>query len=291
MAGRHCVLIVNPTSGSYSPHGIDAVMSALRQRGYSIELLLTGSAADAPLFARRICAEEAEPLIIVGGGDGTINGVLNGLTPGRGTLGILPLGTANVLTWELGIRSLEDSVHRIVRRETRNLAVGLIEAEGKRTYFTLMAGIGFDGAVVEDVRLEEKKRLGKGAYLLAALRRLAAWDRELQQIQVDGREMGCHSAVVCNGARYGGNFVLAPAADILAPGFQVVCIGSDRRRAYAKLAFDLVRGQGPRGGGITTVPARIVEVPGTTAIQVDGDYWGHGPCRITAVENFVKIIV
>lgn len=266
-------------------------MITLRQQGKFPELLLTRCAEDARLFARRICREEAEPLIIVGGGDGTINGVLNGLIPGKGTLGVLPLGTANVLAKELGIRSLEEAIRRITGGEARTMAVGLLEAQGEKRYFSLMAGIGVDGAVVEDVRLGEKRVVGKGAYLLAAMRRLTAWDREPLRIRADGREVECHSAVVCNGARYGGDFVLAPTADIFTPGFQVVCIRGCTRRTYARLALDLFRGRVQMNPGIITFPASLLEISVPKAVQVDGDYVGRGPLRITAVENFVRVLV
>lgn len=265
-------------------------MITLRQQGKFPELLLTRCAEDARLFARRICREEAEPLIIVGGGDGTINGVLNGLASGKATLAILPLGTANVLAKELGIRSLEEAILRITGGEARTMAVGLLEAQGEKRYFSLMAGIGVDGAVVEDVRLGEKRVVGKGAYLLAAMRRLTAWDREPLRIRADGREVECHSAVVCNGARYGGDFVLAPTADTFTPGFQVVCIRGCTRRTYARLALDLFRGRVPSGPGITTFPARLLEISTAKAVQVDGDYVGRGPLSIAAVENFVRVL-
>lgn len=286
-----CFLIVNPTSGNYSRPRIDEIMASLRDNGLQPELLLTRCAADAGLFARRVCVEEAEPFIVVGGGDGTINGVLNGLAPGKGTLGILPFGTANVLAKELGIRSLEDAVRKILGGEARTMSVGLLEVQGEKRYFSLMAGIGFDGAVVEDVRLGEKRVVGKGAYVLAAMRRLAAWDRELLRIRADGREVGCHSAVVCNGARYGGDFVLAPTADIFTPGFQVVCIRGCVRRTYARLALDLFRGRVQMNPGIITFPASLLEISLPKAVQVDGDYVGRGPLRITAVENFVRVLV
>lgn len=288
---KRCFLIVNPTSGSYSQQKIERVMTALQGHGLVPELMLTGSAADAPLFARRICAEEAEPFIVAGGGDGTINGVVNGLVPGRAMLGVLPFGTANVLARELHIKSLDDAVQKLVRGEMRRLQVGLIEARGERKYFFLMAGVGFDGAVVENVRLGEKKIIGKGAYLLSALRTLAAWDRQQMEIRADGRVVECHGAVVCNGAKYGGDFVLAPAADIFTPGFQVVCVRGAKRRTYLKLALDLVAGRAPQGKDIAVFTARELEISGNKAIQADGDYCCHAPVRITAVEDFVRVIV
>lgn len=289
MAER-CFLIVNPTSGGYSRRVIAEVMTSLERAGKVPELLLTRCAEDAGLFARRICEEEAAPLIIVGGGDGTINGVLNGLLSGKATLGVLPIGTANVLAKELGIRSPEEAVRKIVGGEVRNLAVGLLEVQGEKRYFSLMAGIGFDGAVVEDVRLGEKRVVGKGAYVLAAARRLASWDKELMLLRADGKEVECHSAIVCNGARYGGDFVLAPAADIFAPGFQVVCIKESARRTYARLALDLLRRRLPTGAEICIFPAHQLDISAPKPVQVDGDYVCRGPLRITAVENFARVL-
>jgi YegS/Rv2252/BmrU family lipid kinase len=266
-------------------------MSVLERGGLVPQLLLTGSAADAPLFARRICETETEPFIIVGGGDGTINGVVNGLVPGRGTLGLLPLGTANVLAKILDIQTMEGAVAKILRGETRPLSVGLLEATGVRRYFFLMAGIGLDGAVVKGVRLAEKRAVGKGAYLLSALRQLTDWDRKLLEIRTDCGKIECHSVIVCNGAKYGGDFVLAPEADIFAPGFRLFCVKGNRRRTYLWLALAMAVGRIPAGNDFASFYARDLEVSGSKAVQVDGDYCCHAPLRITTVENFVRVIV
>lgn len=286
-----CTLIINPTAGSYSERTIAEVTALLEGSGFVPEVLLTRSAGDATLFARRVCAEQETPFIIAGGGDGTVNGVLNGLAPGRATLAVLPLGTSNVLARELGIGSVADALARIVAGKTRPLSVGLLEREGERRYFFLMAGIGFDGAVVEGVRLGEKKWLKQGAYLLSALRCLRNWEREQMEIVADGERRACHSAVVCNAARYGGDFVLAPGADIFTPGFRVVCVTSADRRSYLRLALNLFAGRGVAGAGVKVFTARELAVSGSRPIQADGDFIGRGPAVIRAVEGFARIIV
>src|SRR6185369_8848211 len=201
---RRSFLIVNPTSGSFSPDRLEQVRTALRRGGLEPELLQTRSAQDAALFAARICAEERAPLLLVAGGDGTVNGVLNGLAPGVATLGVIPLGTSNVLARELRIDSLEDALARVVRGASRPISVGELECAGEKRRFLLMAGVGVDGAVVQGVRLAEKRRFGKGAYLLSALRLLRAWDGSELQVAGAGGSRSCHSVIVCNAARYGG---------------------------------------------------------------------------------------
>jgi YegS/Rv2252/BmrU family lipid kinase len=286
-----CSLIINPVSGGYAGRKLGRITAAFAAGGLDAEVLLTQSAADAELFARRICAERKDPLIIVGGGDGTINQVLNGVVPGEATLGVLPLGTANVLARELGIHSLEDAVQRVLRRVTRPLTTGLLEAEGVRRRFLLMAGIGVDGSIVAGVRDTEKRLFGKGAYLLAAARLMFGWEQDRLQVVADGRRIDCHSVIVCNAARYGGSFRLAPGADLFTPEFRVVCVTGDRRKDYLRLARAVIEGKVTECRGVELISAREVKVAGTSAVQVDGDFCCHAPVRITAQENFARLII
>lgn len=287
----HCAVIMNPAAGGYSERKAAEVAAALEGCGFAPEIFLTRQAADAPLFARRLCAERREPFIIAGGGDGTVNGVLNGLAPGTATLAVLPLGTSNVLARELGISSIDDALGRIARRATRPLSVGLLETAGESRYFLLMAGVGFDGAVVEGVRLGEKRWLKQGAYLLSAARCLGNWERQPLEIIADGAVRECHSAVVCNASRYGGGFVLARGADIFAPGFRVVCVKSAVRRGYLRLALALLTGRDVASPVVEVFAARELAISGGRAIQADGDFIGRGPALIRTVERFVRLIV
>lgn len=287
---RRCFLIVNPTSGTFSQEKVDRIMAGLRERGLAPELMPTRTAADPALFAARICAEESDPLIVVAGGDGTVNGVLNGLVPGAATLGVVPLGTSNVLARELDIASLEDALDRLARGESRPISLGEIERGGEKRRFVLMAGAGFDGAVVRDVRLSEKKAIGKGAYLLSALRTLWRWDASQLQVTGGGRSVSCHGVIVCNAAKYGGDFRLAPDADLFTPGFQVLCI-SGGRLAYLGLALQLLNGTVVYSRNVTCFSATDLELCGHKAVQLDGDYVCPTPVAIRTLPDLVRLVV
>lgn len=288
---KRCFLIVNPTSGTYSQPKIDRVLAALSAGGLEPVLLPTASPEDPALFASRICAEEPDPLIVVAGGDGTVNGVLNGLAPGVATLGVIPLGTSNVLARELKLADLEEAVRHVTLGRSRPVAVGELEsAQQRRRCFLLMAGIGVDGAVVEGVRLSEKRAIGKGAYLLSALRLISSWDRSEMQVSGGGRSLSCHSVIVCNAARYGGDFRLAPRADLFSPGFQVVCLRGGAL-TYLGLALRLALGQVKESRSVTIFEAAELEVSGTKAVQLDGDCFGHAPLRLRSIPEFVRLIV
>lgn len=286
-----CSFIINPTSGHYSERKIREIMAMMQSHGYGPELLLTREQGDATRFSRRICEEHGDPLIIVGGGDGTVNEVVNGLLPGKATIAVLPLGTSNVLARELGIRSIDDAVQRIIRGGTRPLSVGLLKAGKLKRYFFLMAGIGFDGFVVEGVRGDEKKLLKQGAYILSAIRRLFNWERGRLEILADELRMECHSLIVCNAAKYGGKFLLAPQADIFSPEFQVVCIKSDTRSAFLKLALKTVLGKTGDTRDIRRFTTSELVITGSKAVQVDGDFCCYSPVKIQAVPGFARLIV
>jgi diacylglycerol kinase family enzyme len=268
---------------------MDRIMAALMQSGLEPVLLTTGTAMDATLFASRLCAEP-DPLIVVAGGDGTVNGVLNGLAPGVATLGVIPLGTSNVLARELKIHSIDDALRHIARGTSRSAPVGELRCAGQKKRFVLMAGIGVDGAVVQGVRLAEKRRIGKGAYLLSALRLLSAWDSGELQVKSGGSSLSCHSVIVCNVGKYGGNFLLAPQGDIFSPGFQVVCIKGGAL-TYLKLFLLLALGKVAASRSVTVFGATELEVSGEKAVQIDGDFFGRGPVQLTSIPGFVRLIV
>jgi YegS/Rv2252/BmrU family lipid kinase len=283
-------LLINPLSGSYSPALRDQLLAQLETAGISPKVLtVTG-----PDDARRVCAlleaEDQNPVVIVAGGDGTINAVINALTPGRATLGVLPVGTANVLAHELGINSVAAGIECIANGKSRPLAVGLIERSNSSSQrFLLMAGIGLDGSIVQGVRLREKRLLKKGAYLLSALRCLLRWPQGRFPVIVDGKTHKCHSVIICNGARYGGKLKLVPHADISEPSLELFCITSESRLSYLRIITSVLSGRPCSYGDVTLMRAVQVEICGDRPIQVDGDSCGSAPVKIETIADFAKI--
>jgi diacylglycerol kinase (ATP) len=286
-----CAVIINRLSGTYSEKKVEQVRTFLEKLGLTPRFYLLQDFDEIMLVTRRICAEQANPLIIIGGGDGTINGVLNGISHGTATIAVLPFGTSNVLTRELNIYSLEDALQRIARGESRPVSAGLIDKESIHKYFLLMAGVGFDGFVVQGVRIREKKMLGKAAYVLSALRHLLNWERDSMDITAGNRTFQCHSIFICNAARYAGNFKLAPGASLFDPGFEVVCIQKGTRYTYLKAAANMLMGKDLCGPDICSFRTGELTISGNKPVQVDGDYYCHGPVKISIVPEYVRLIV
>lgn len=284
-------LFVNPTSGHHSAQRLQHVLQRLKMGAIRPEIFQTSTPEEIYACCRRINNESGPRLVIVAGGDGTFNAVVNGLDAGTATLAVLPFGTSNVLSAEIGIRSIDDALERIIAGNTRSLSVGVLELEHRTLRFVLMAGIGLDGAVVRDVRPLGKKLLRQGAYALSALKSIMAWDSTVFKISTPEAELPCHTAIICNASRYGGNFILSPGSSPFLPGLSAVCVTGNTRRAYLGSLPGLFRNRAGSDKNLVRIHASSFEVHGEHPIQIDGDFVGYGPARISECNDFARIIV
>lgn len=284
-------LFINPHSGRYDQRRIDTVVTRLNDTGLPPILCTVPATSDGPSIFQTINTSSEQPLVVVAAGDGTINAVVNGLNPQAATLAILPMGTSNVLAAELGIHSIDEGIDRIVAGKTQAISVGVLEWEGDSRRFVLMAGIGFDGAVVRDVWLPGKSFLKQGAYAIAALLSCLRWDKSLIEISTPGHRFSCHSVIICNASRYGGSFTLAPECSVFSPGLEAVCVPKNNRRTYLRLVFELLGGRLATSLSLTRFPADGCEIRGRKPIQIDGDFIGYSPARLKRVADFARIIV
>jgi diacylglycerol kinase (ATP) len=284
-------LFVNPLSGHYSTNRFQAILNQLQIDGITPEVFRVNTPAEIAAHCTLINQEMETPLVIVAGGDGTINAVVNALKPGSTTLAILPLGTSNVLAAEIGISSIDNGLVKIAAGASRPFSVGVLELEGRSHRFLLMAGIGLDGAVVRDVWPLGKRLLRQGAYVLSALKSAMAWDTSVFEVSTPEGAITCHTAIVCNASRYGGNFILSPGCSPFSLGLSAVCITGSTRRTYLSSALDLFRGRSGTSRGLIRIHSQFFEVRGKLPIQIDGDFVGYGPARISELADFAKIIV
>jgi YegS/Rv2252/BmrU family lipid kinase len=282
------MIIFNPTSGWRRRRRFEAVLQRLRARGCDFRV----HATTAPGDAERLAAT-ADParydVLVVAGGDGTVNEVVNGLRDRRLPLAILPLGTANVLAAELGQTTHPEAIARtIAQGVARPVTVGI--ANGRR--FVLMAGAGFDAQVVATVNLKLKRCLGKAAYGLAIVRQLLAYGFPNYRVVLDGSPRPAASVLVANAHYYGGRFVAAPAAGLQTPTFEVGLFERSGRAAAIGYALALFLGLLPRLKSYRILAARQIEIEGPAGepVQADGDVIARLPVRIELLPAAVELI-
>src|SRR5579872_2411851 len=229
------LIVFNPTAGIRRVGRLWRVLDLMAGSGVRIELAETRYAGHATVLARQAACAGVK-LVVAAGGDGTIAEVANGLVNSPCRLGVIPLGTANVMAHEMGLPFAPRAVAgALAFGRTRAIWPGMARnAEGARL-FVQMLGAGFDARVVQHLPLALKRAFGRGAYVMQTLRELPAYDFAPIRLCVDGAAMEAGSVIVSKGHFYGGCYTLAPGASPTARGFTVALF--DRSGPFAALAY------------------------------------------------------
>jgi diacylglycerol kinase family enzyme len=161
--------------------------------------------------ARQAVAQGAE-LVFVCGGDGTVRSVIAGLIGTDAALAVLPAGTGNLLATNLGLPDDPAAgVQLAVQHGRRRVDIGDVEGQ----VFAVMAGLGFDAAMMDDASTTLKARFGAPAYVLSAVKHLR--DRPMRAvIRIDDDPpitRRVRSVLVGNVGRLQGGIKLLPDAE------------------------------------------------------------------------------
>jgi diacylglycerol kinase (ATP) len=287
------LIVFNPVAGQRRAQLLWRVLDVMVANGIRIEVAKTQRAGDAEAFARA-AASRGAGLVVAAGGDGTIAEVANGLMDSGARLGVIPLGTANVLAHELALPFTPIAVaSALAFGRTRTIWPGLARGADRNRLFVQMLGVGFDAQVVHRLPVRLKRRCGRGAYVLQTVRELARYGFVPVRLRLDGTETEAASVIVTKGRLYGGRYLLAPEARPGEPGFSVVLFdhaGPGAALLYgAALPFDLLA----TGRGLRRMRARKIEFTGNDSIpaQADGDAAGTAPLAVTDAERPIEIVV
>jgi diacylglycerol kinase family enzyme len=235
-------------------------------------------------------------LVVVAGGDGTINETAEGMVHSQVPLAVLPGGTANVLAMELKLGSrLERAAERLRECLPHRISLGRVTCcGGISRHFVLMAGIGLDAHVVYHVSLPLKARAGKLAYWVAGWSLLG---RRLPQIQVDsdGQIHGCSFALLSKVRNYGGDFEIAHEVTLFQNRFEMVLFEGQSSTRYVKYLAGLAlrRLQGMRGVTMLRTKSATLSCSGERRvfIQIDGEPAGYLPAEVSIVPDALTLMV
>lgn len=293
MTFQRVAVIYNPNSGRPRERQQAARRFAelLGEAGRMVDICPTERPGHATDLAREAVKRGCD-LVVANGGDGTMNEVLQGIVGSEATLGFWPGGTANVLAAELRFPSgVEQVVERILRGQVQRVTVG----RANDRYFLLMAGVGLDAAVSAAVNPRLKKRLGKGAFALAALRYIWQWDIRPVRVHMPDEEVVGRFVVVGNAHSYGGGFQLTPKAELTDPDLDLCIFDSENRMDYLRFALAAVRGWHREMPGVIYRKVRKARISSAARedapVQLDGEVTGGLPLCLEAIPQGVKLLV
>lgn len=289
------IVVFNPAAGTRRAGRLWRVLDVLAASGVRIQLAETLRRG----HARELAAQAAHagvPMVVAAGGDGTIAEVANGIAGTPAALGVIPLGTANVLAWEYRLPfNPRDVAAALSFRRTARLLPGVarFDAPGAADrVFVQMLGAGYDAQVVHHLSLPLKKLIGRSAYVCQTLRELPRYGFPPIRLRLDGAETTAASVIVTKGRLYAGRYVVAPDAHPGEAGFRVVLF--EHAGALPALMYGALLPLGllSRAPGVRIVPARRVEILSEgIPLQADGDPAGFGPVVVEDAARPIGLVV
>jgi YegS/Rv2252/BmrU family lipid kinase len=293
---QRATLIFNPTAGALQrdPTQIGRLIDALREEGIEVSPQATTHAGHATDLAQQAVLDGTD-IVIVCGGDGTINEVAQPLVGTETALAIWPSGTANVLAGELRLpRNPRAFARLIAEGSLRTISVGRAmkpESNWQR-YFLLMAGIGLDATIVHGVDLGLKRLTGIGAYLASGIDYLTRLPLTPFSINFNGQSHESTFAVIANAASYAVWFKITPKAKVDDDKLDICLFNSRSRMGYLGYALLSMTGKHTNSSKVIYQEAREVRANSNNSalVQLDGDVVGNLPMQFEIVPQALRVL-
>jgi len=269
---------------------IEKVKEYLSKYGIDAQILATQHAGHATTLAKDL-ANRSYDLVVAAGGDGTINEVINGIATSNTVLGIIPLGTANVLAMELNIPIEIDAACQLIASGNSSL-VDLGQANGR--YFACMVGIGFDAHVLNRADSKLKRIMGILSYPMIVLWELMSYRFRLICLKIDDSDeiKRGYYVIVGNSKYYAGETMITHLAD-MKDGYLDVCIFK-HKSIFHILAyiFSIWSKNIDKNMGVEYLQCKKISVlkKGKHAIHVDAEYLCNSSAAIQICPKALLVV-
>jgi diacylglycerol kinase (ATP) len=302
---KNATLIYNPVAGGRPARREGRVMrqvvAALEATGIAAKLAPTSAPGSARELARG-AAEQGDEIIFACGGDGTINEVINGITPGDATLGILPSGTANIIARELALPLDPLRAAGACGRWTpRRVALG--RATWRRDdsqsvasrYFLSVAGVGLDAYVVRKLSRDFTGNFGVFAYAWEAVRQVLRYPFPAFTCRMEDRDLRSTFAVIQRTERYAGWLHMAPSASVFSDRFTLCAFTSQNRWRYFCYALALILRHHTKLRDVRLVETCKVnchaeDLAAPVYFELDGELTGTAPVTFELVPGALTLL-
>lgn len=288
---RKIHVIINPASGQPQPV-LNRLNDVFHPAGVHWDISITQKGGDATRFAKHAIADGAD-VVAVYGGDGTVMEVAQAVMGGDVPMAILPGGTANLMSVELGIpKNLTEAAQIMVgsKRTIRRVDMGQV---GEKQ-FMLRVGMGFDGKTVQYADRELKDLWGILAYTIAGLKVMAEKPHTLYHITVDGLEYTSqgYTCLIYNAGNIGVPGRSASKKISVSDGLLDVFLMVDASIKSLNALADSVLDIDNQSEAVKILQGReiSIECDPPQPIQGDGEIWGETPVSASVLPGVLPIL-
>ncbi len=272
----------------------------LGRHGWKVELIQTQHQGDARRYAR-LAAQDKADIVLAAGGDGTINEVVNGLVGTETILGLVPVGTGNILAHQLRMPiaalptpiHFHELTHALLHSRVQRVDVGV--ADGRR--FLCWAGIGLDAEVTAQMepRPRYAKQLSLLPYIIAAVTVASAFKGLPTRACIDGRKIRTHAIMfLASNIQLYGTFPQMARNARMDDGLLEVLLFKGTRIGYIlEHVVRIFSGRHLNDPKVVYRPAQhvTIETNPTTAVQLDGEPYGHTPSHIHVEPGVLRLLI
>jgi YegS/Rv2252/BmrU family lipid kinase len=296
-ANQKVFVVFNPKAGKEDQ--ADEVRAALASHftppRWTPEIYETTGKEDEDVAAicRAACARGAS-LVISAGGDGTLAGVGNGLINSPVPLGILPLGTGNGLARALLIPLKLDEAMDLLVSDHTVMEVDALQV-GERHFF-LNVSVGITPEMISNTKSEDKKHLGRLAYVMAMIKRSSIFRLQRYTLTLDGQPRSIRAAEVMisnTTLLEKPPFVFGPLETLDDSQLEVYVVTAHTLGDYMRLVWDLFRRPGKSAAKLSHLAATQsirIEANRSHLVQADGEVIGHTPVEVRLIPKAIHVI-
>ena len=283
-------VIINPATADV-PALREQVHKTLATAGWSTPLWLETTPEDPGAGMAEAAVAAGVDLVAICGGDGTIMACLDALVGTDVPVALLPLGTGNLLARNLGVPiGLDDSLLVAVNGVDRRIDLGRVGDQP----FAVMAGIGFDAAMMADASEDMKRLAGWPAYVASGLKHLRDPVMTVQLRIDDGppQRLPARTVLIGNVGRLQGGLELLPDATADDGFLDVVVVAPRTLRDWIRLVWRVFRRNHSRDQHLDRFRGRTVQIEADRIVprQMDGEVIDDGRILAAQIEPGAIVI-
>ena len=286
---KRALLLVNRHSRR-GQKSLPQAVSQLQQVGLELIEESTPHPRQLPDLIRRY--KNQVDLVIIGGGDGTLNAAIPGLVDTQLPLGILPLGTANDLARTLSIPpSLPEACEIIATGKVHHIDLGCVNGK----YFFNVASLGLSVQITEQLTKEAKRRWGVLAYAVTALKVIWQSRPFKAEIRLRGESIPVRTIQIAigNGRYYGGGMTVVHDATIDDQRLDLYSLETQHWWQTLALLPALWRGRHTRLPGVRVLRGTEIEVYTRKPrwINTDGEITARTPAKFRVIPKVLPVLI
>jgi len=306
-AGRHetpkrvAAIIVNPTKMSNIDAARAQVTKGCLAAGWAEPLWVETTAQDPGTGQARQAVLDGATLICPLGGDGTVRAVAAALVGTETPIGLLPGGTANLLARNLGLPtdSLDDALKVALTGQNKRIDVGRLTVQRERErpeqhIFLIMAGMGFDAAIMADAPERLKKTVGPLAYTFSGAKNLRGPHFKVR-IKIDDEPeltRRARTVVIGNCGKITGGLVLMPQAQVDDGWLDAVILSPVGVVGWVAVAARVIsqKRKGHERVDHHRLKSVAIRCDHPQAVQIDGDTVGPARALSATVDPLALVV-